>query len=65
MLSEKQELQSEIESLDTKITCAQSQYAEYFKQYPYYEGKILVPQEYDKAQNVLLKLNDQGKKSIL
>jgi hypothetical protein len=62
LLSEKQELQSSIESLDAKIIREQSQYDEYFKQYEYYEGKTLPPQEYDKAQNVLIKLNSQGEK---
>jgi len=62
LLTEKQELQSNIESLDSKIIREQSQYDEYFKQYQYYEGKTLDPQEYDKAQNVLIKLNAQGEK---
>lgn len=62
LLSEKQELQSEIELIDAKIIREQSQYDEYFKQYRHYEGKTLDSQEYDKAQNVLIKLNDQGEK---
>jgi len=62
LLFDKQELQSSIESLDVKITREQSQYDEYFKQYQYYEGKTLAPQEYEKAQNVFLKLNSQGEK---
>ncbi|MBL7015192.1 MAG: matrixin family metalloprotease [Nitrosopumilus sp.] len=62
MLFDKQELESNIESLDIKITREQSQYDEYFKQYQYYEGKTLSPEEYKKAQNVFLKLNSQGEK---
>ena len=45
-----------------KINREQSQYDEYLKQYRYYEGKTLSPQDYDKAQNVLIKLNAQGEK---
>ncbi|MBL7018498.1 MAG: matrixin family metalloprotease [Nitrosopumilus sp.] len=62
MLFDKQELESNIELLDIKITREQSQYDEYFKQYQYYEGKTLSPEEYKKAQNVFLKLNSQGEK---
>jgi hypothetical protein len=62
LLSEKQELKTNIESLDAKIIREQSQYDEYFKQYQYYDGKTLAPQEYDNAQNVLAKLNAQGEK---
>ena len=62
LLFDKQELESNIESLDIKISREQSQYDEYFKQYQYYEGKILSPEEYEKAQNVFLKLNSQGEK---
>lgn len=62
LLFDKQELESNIESLDIEITREQSQYDEYFKQYQYYEGKTLSPQEYEKAQNVFLKLNSQGGK---
>jgi hypothetical protein len=61
LLSEKQELQSEIESLDTKLSMS-NQYDEYLKQYRYYEGKTLFPQEYGMVQNVLIKLNSQGEK---
>ena len=62
LLSEKQELKTNIESLDAKIIREQSQYDEYFKQYQYYDGKTLALQEYDNAQNVLAKLNAQGEK---
>jgi hypothetical protein len=62
LLFDKQELESNIESLDIKISREQSQYDEYFKQYQYYEGKTLSPEEYEKAQNVFLKLNSQGEK---
>jgi hypothetical protein len=62
LLFDKQELESNIESLDIKISREQSQYDEYFKQYQYYEGKTLSPEEYKKAQNVFLKLNSQGEK---
>ena len=62
LLFDKQELESNIESLNIKITREQSQYDEYFKQYQYYEGRTLSPEEYEKAQNVFLKLNSQGEK---
>lgn len=62
LLVDKQGLQSEIELLDVNIKREQSQYEEYYKQYQYYEGKTLEPAEFNKAQNVLSKLNSQGEK---
>ena len=40
----------------------QSQYDEYYKQYEYYEGKTLPPDEYQKAQKVFDKLSTQTEK---
>ena len=62
LLIDKEELQSEIEFLDAKIASEQSQYDEYYKQYQYYEGKTLESSEFNKAQNILSKLNSQGEK---
>ncbi len=53
---------SGIESLDIKISREQSQYDEYYKQYEYYEGKTLSPDDYQKAQRALDKINSQAEK---
>ncbi len=62
LLQQQKEISAEIESLDTKISRGQSQYDEYYKQYEYYEGKTLAPDEYQKAQRVLDKLNSEAEK---
>ena len=62
LLVDQHELELDIKSLDAEITREQSQYDEYYEQYEYYEGKTLESKEYEKAQNVLSKLNSQGEK---
>lgn len=62
MLQQEKELTAQIESLDKKISHAQSQYDEYYKQYQYYEGKTLSQEEYQKAQRAFNKLNSEGEK---
>jgi predicted Zn-dependent protease len=62
LLHQQNKLQSEIESLDLKISREQSQYDEYFKQYEYYEGKTLSSEEYDKAQRAYDRINSQAEK---
>jgi len=62
LLQQQKEINTEIESLDIKISRGQSQYDEYYKQYEYYEGKTLAPDEYQKAQRVLDKLNSEAEK---
>lgn len=57
-----QEIRAEIESLDIKISREQSQYDEYYKQYEYYEGKTLPPDEYQKAQKILSKIINEAEK---
>ena len=62
LLQQQKEINAEIKSLDIKISRGQSQYVEYYKQYEYYEGKTLAPDEYQKAQRVLDKLNSEAEK---
>jgi len=62
LLQQQKEISAEIKSLDIKISRGQSQYDEYYKQYEYYEGKTLAPDEYQKAQRVLDKLNSEAEK---
>jgi hypothetical protein len=62
LVQQEKEIRIEIESLDTKISREKSQYDEYDKQYQYYEGKTLAPDEYEKAQRVFDKLDSQGNK---
>jgi len=62
LLQQQKEISAEIESLDIKISRGQSQYDEYNKQYEYYEGKTLAPDEYQKAQRALDKLNSEAEK---
>ena len=62
LLKQEKEIRSEIESLNVKISRENSQYDEYLKQYEYYEGKTLSPDDYQKAQRVFEKLNTQGEK---
>jgi len=62
LISQKNEIQQQIELLDATISREQSQYAEYYKQYEYYEGKTLPPKEYEKAQQVFEKINSQAEK---
>jgi len=62
LLQQEKEIRSNIESLDVKISREKSQYDEYLKQYNYYEGKTLTPDEYEKAQKVFEKVNSQGTK---
>ncbi len=63
LLQQKKEILAEIELLDIKISREQSQYEEYYKQYEYYEGKTLSPDEYQKAQRVLDKLISEAEKT--
>ena len=62
LVQQEKEIRIEIKSLDTKISREKSQYDEYDKQYQYYEGKTLTPDEYEKAQRVFDKLDSQGNK---
>jgi len=62
LLQQEKEILAEIESLDIKISREQSQYDEYYKQYEYYEGKTLSPDDYQKAQRALDKMNSQAEK---
>lgn len=62
LLQQQKEISAEIESLGIEISRGQSQYDEYYKQYEYYEGKTLAPDEYQKAQRVLDKLNSEAEK---
>lgn len=62
ILEQEQEIRAEIESLDIKISREQSQYDEYYKQYEYYEGKTLPPDEYQKAQKILSKIINEAEK---
>jgi len=62
LLQQEKEIRAEIESLDIKISREQSQYDEYYKQYEYYEGKTLSPDDYQKAQRALDKINSQAEK---
>ena len=60
ILQKEKNLRSQIESLEIKITREKSQYDEYYKQYEYYDGKTLPPDEYQKAQRILDKVNSQA-----
>ena len=60
LLDQDSEIRNEIESLDEKISHAKSQYAEYYKQYEYYDGKTLPQDEFEKAQRMLDKLNSKS-----
>jgi len=62
LLQQEKEIRAEIESLDIKISREQSQYEEYYKQYEYYEGKTLSPDDYQKAQRALDKINSEAEK---
>jgi len=62
LIQQETELRLEIDSLDVKISKEQSQYDEYAKQYNYYEGKTLSPDEYQKGQKAFDKLDLQIKK---
>lgn len=62
LLQQEKEILAGIESLDIKISREQSQYDEYYKQYEYYEGKTLSPDDYQKAQRALDKMNSQAEK---
>ncbi|MHA7647193.1 matrixin family metalloprotease [Nitrosopumilus sp. S4] len=61
LLQQEKEISDKIKSLQSKISREQKQYDEYYKQYQYYEGKTLSEQDYQKAQQILDKLNSQGK----
>jgi hypothetical protein len=62
LLQQEKEVRAEIESLDIKISREQSQYEEYYKQYEYYEGKTLSPDDYQKAQRAFEKVNSEAEK---
>ncbi len=62
LLQQEKEVRAEIESLDIKISREQSQYEEYYKQYEYYEGKTLPPDDYQKAQRAFDKVNSEAEK---
>jgi hypothetical protein len=62
ILQQEKEIRAELGSLDVKISREQSQYDEYYKQYEYYEGKTLSPDEYQKAQKIYNKVNSEAEK---
>lgn len=62
LLDQDNEIRSQLESLDKKISRAKSQYDEYYKQYEYYDGKTLPQDEFEKAQRLLDKLNSEADK---
>ena len=62
LLVQEKEIQSEIESLDIKISREQTQYDEYYKQYEFYEGKTLSQEDYKKAQIAYDRINSQAEK---
>ncbi len=62
LLSQENDIESQIQLLDTKIAREQSQYDEYYKQYEFYEGKTLPPKEFEKVQRATGKLNAQAEK---
>ena len=62
LLDQDNEIRNKIESLDKKISRAKSQYDEYYKQYEYYDGKTLPPDEFEKAQRIIDKLNSESEK---
>ena len=53
------EFRTEHELLDSKLSRKESKYDEYYKQYEYYEGKTLNPNEYQKAQKMYDNLSSQ------
>lgn len=59
LIQQEKELRMEIDLLEIKISREQSQYDEYNKQYSYYDGKTLSPDEYQKAQTAFNKLDSQ------
>ena len=62
LLDQDNQIRFQLESLDKKISRAKSQYDEYYKQYEYYDGKTLPPNEFEKAQKLLDKLNFEADK---
>jgi len=62
IVQQEKEIRAEIESLDFKISREQSQHDEYEKQYQYYEGKTLSPNDFKKAERAFDKLNSQVEK---
>jgi len=62
LVQQEKEIRAELESFDIKILREQSQYDEYYKQYQYYDGKTLSPDDYKKAQRAFDKLNSQAEK---
>lgn len=61
LLQQEREISAEIQSIQSKISHEQNQYDEYYKQYQYYDDKTLSDQDYQKAQQIIDKLNFQGK----
>jgi hypothetical protein len=62
LLDQDNEIRNQIELLNKKISRAKSQYDEYYKQYEFYNGKTLPPDEFEKAQRILDKLNSEADK---
>jgi hypothetical protein len=60
LLEQDQQIRNQIKSLTDSISRKNLQYDEYYKQYRYYEGKILSAEEFEKAQMVLNKLNSEA-----
>lgn len=62
LLHKEKEIREELGLLDKKISREQLQYDEYYKQYEYYEGKTLSPDEYKNAQRATNNVNAQAEK---
>jgi hypothetical protein len=60
LLEQDQQIRNQIKSLTDSISRKNLQYDEYYKEYRYYEGKILSAEEFEKAQMVLNKLNSEA-----
>ena len=62
LVQQEKEIRAELELLDIKILREQSQYDEYYKQYQYYDGKILSQSDYKKAERAFDNLSYQTEK---
>lgn len=59
LLEQDRQIRTQIKSLSDSISRKNLQYAEYYKQYEYYENKTLSAKEFEKAQMALKKLNSE------
>ncbi|MFQ5496541.1 MAG: matrixin family metalloprotease [Nitrosopumilus sp.] len=62
ILQQEKQLRNQIQSLDDKLSIQKSQYEQYLKEYQFYEGKTLSPQDYKIAQQTFEKLKIQTEK---